>query len=77
MSGTVHNCTQCSHSLRDPSPTPEQQIAGRVDHLCLRMPPCVMGVMTQQGLAAITAYPRVNAQTMTCGEYLSRAIVGG
>ncbi len=72
-----HDCTKCTHSMRDPAPTPEQQIRGHVEHLCMRAPPTPVGVLTPQGVMLVTTYPRVNHQTLTCGEYLSRELVGG
>lgn len=63
-------CLKCYYSMRDPAATPDQIIVGQVQHLCLRHPPTTHPLPTQGGLALMTVYPNVNAQTISCAEWI-------
>jgi hypothetical protein len=36
---------------------------------CYRNPPSVIGVLTAQGIAVVSAYPEIRVDTPACGEY--------
>lgn len=60
-------CTECLHAVRDPNATPDQVIAGQVQHLCLYGPPTTVGIATARGVALMTSYPIVTKDTISCG----------
>ena len=64
-----HKCLQCFYAVRDPAATPDQIIQGTVPSMCLLNPPTTVPMLTQGGLAMVTAYPQVNAKTISCARW--------
>lgn len=62
-------CLDCFYAVKDPGATPDQIIQGAVPSMCLLNPPVTVPLVTQRGMAMVTAYPQVNAQTISCARW--------
>ena len=73
MSFGQQRCAECAHALRDPNPSPEAVILGRVTSMCLGAPPSAMAVQQPNGVVTtITIYPMVTAETYSCAAWTPR-----
>lgn len=71
MADNLRRCMQCAYSLRDPGATPDQIIAGKVQHLCLEGPPTTIALPMNGALMTMTTYPLVNKDTISCRRWVA------
>lgn len=63
-------CLECFYSQPgEPTAHPTRVLIGDESRLCLQGPPTTFPLMTAQGLAFMTIYPTVNAQTTSCRQF--------
>lgn len=62
-------CMICTHSTPDPAASVEARLLGKTPRMCLRMPPSVTIINSPQGLVGVNAYPMVNMDSISCGEF--------
>lgn len=63
-------CLRCHYAVAEQNPTVEQRLQGQVPVLCLALPPSAQLVASAGGgMATVTFYPPVGADTISCGSF--------
>lgn len=64
-------CLSCKHCAEDPADARQMTLIGQRRYICVSRPPCACTFPTPQGIVALTSYPVISAESISCGDWTS------